>query len=202
MKTYSVSFGQKIPIANCRVRNNETGKFVPAILYEYDCKDKEDIEEIKNLAGDWKFKGVVLDGMQIKKNVQEGQTIEFPNRFYALKDLGDETIGISFLYKRTNKLSKTNSLAVKFIETSPDKTYKYVGQAMLACHALSAMNDGYDRFEIRFPIDAAVPFYKEKCGFKDGEDEYTLEMTAKEIKKFLKKVFFKTHSKIEDIRRR
>ena len=201
MKIFSVSFGQKFPIASCKVKNNETGKFVPAILYEYDCNDPEDIREIESLSNEWKFKNAILDGMNTKKNVAEKYGLKAPSSFYALKDSKDQIIGISYLFKRTGKVSNDACLTVKFIETKPNKIYKYAGQAMLASHALNALNDRYDKFEIRFPTDEATLFYKDKCGFKDGEDKYTLEMATIEIKKFLRKMFFRTHGRIKDIRR-
>ncbi|MBQ8635020.1 hypothetical protein IJ425_02575 [bacterium] len=194
MNIHTVSFGTKIPTMTCKVKNNETGKFVPATLYEYDCSEQADIIEIEQLPNNWGFKKVISNGMLAKKKAREKFDIDTKTYFYALKDETGKTIGISYLYERDN------AQAVKFIETDPEKEYKFAGQTMLAGHALATMNDKFDRFEIRFATDEATPFYTHKCGFKRGEDKYSLEMTAKDVKKFLRKIFFRTHGKVKDIR--
>lgn len=163
-------------------------------MYEYDCKDLEDIKEVEELPTGWGFKEVISNGMRTKKAAKEKYNIDTETSFFALKDKANKTLGISYLYKRDN------TLAVKFIQTDPTKAYKYAGQAMLAAHALTAMNDNCDKFEIRFATDEATPFYVHKCGFKRSEDKYSLEMKAKDVKTFLRKILFRTHGKIEDIR--
>ena len=194
MNISSISFGKKIPTVNCKVKNNETGKYVPATLYEYNCQDIEDIKEVENIPNKWGFKDFILNGMKTKKAAREKYGIDTETSFFVLKDPNDRTIGLSYLYTRDNEL------AVKFIQTDPEKLYKYAGQAMLAGHALTAVNDHYDKFTVRFATDEATPFYIHKCGFKRSKDIYSLEMQAKDVKKFLTKMFFRTHGKIEDIR--
>ena len=194
MNISPISFGKKIPTISCKVKNNETGKYVPATLYEYDCRDTEDINEVENIPNKWGFKDVILNGMKTKKAANEKYGVDTETSFFVLKAPDDETIGLSYLYHRDNEL------AVKFIQTAPDKKYKYAGQTMLAGHALIAMNDHFDKFAVRFATDEATPFYTHKCGFKRSKDIFSLEMTAKETKKFLRKIFFRTHGKVEDIR--
>ena len=36
----NISFGKKIPLTTCQIQDKKTGKFVPATLFEYDCKDE------------------------------------------------------------------------------------------------------------------------------------------------------------------
>ena len=194
MNISSISFGKKIPTVSCKVKNNVTGKYVPATLYEYDCLDIDDIKEVESIPYRWGFKDVILNGMKTKKAAKEKYGIDTETSFFVLQDQYNRTIGLSYLYERDNEL------AVKFIQTDPDRMYKYAGQVMLAGHALTAMNDHYDKFAVRFATDEATPFYIYKCGFKRSKDVYSLEMTAKETKKFLRKIFFRTHGKIEDIR--
>ena len=193
MNIQSISFGKQIPTISCKVKNNDTGKFVPATMYEYDCFDAEDIKDVEELPS-WGFKDVILNGMKTKKAAREKYGSDTETSFFVLKNEKGETLGLCYLYDRDN------IPAIKFIQTNPNKKYKYAGQTMLAGLALKAQNDKKDKFEIRFATDEAKPFYIYKCGFKRGKDIYSLEMTTKELKKFLVKIFFRTHGKIEDIR--
>ena len=42
----NISFGKKIPIAQCQIQNLATKKFEPATIYELDCHDESDLLEV------------------------------------------------------------------------------------------------------------------------------------------------------------
>ena len=189
-----ISFGKKIPVTTCKVRNNETRKFVPARLYEFDCKDEADIQEVKNLPLGWSFATTISSEMRAKKVAREKYDISTGHSFYVLKDNNYSTIGICSL-----KNDKDN-FGVKFIETLTNGTCKYAGQAILASLALLALHDKRDKFEIRYPTDEAKDFYTSKCGFKQGDNLYHLQMDKKGMKKLVKKVQQRTHARVVDIR--
>ncbi len=195
MNIQSLSFGKKIPIATCRVKNNETRKFEPATLFEYDCTDMDDINEVYGLPDSWSFKYVISNGMRDKWKIKDEYDVDIPASFFVLKNSSNKTIGVSYLEDRDNHS------ALKFIQTDPSKKYKYAGQAILASHALTSLNDNFDKFEVRYPTDDAFSFYKDVCGFKDVGEKYSIELDKKGMKTFLRKFQFRTLGRVFDVRK-
>ncbi len=195
MNIQSVSFGKKIPIATCRVKNNETMKFEPATLFEYDCADSEDIFEVRGLPDEWSFKEAISSAMIQKRKTMDNHGFNLPTHFFVLKNPSNQTIGISYLE------DKDNHSALKFIQTDPSKRYKYAGQAILASHARTSLNDSCDKFVVRYPADDVMPFYKDVCGFKDSDEKYSVELDKKGMKNFLRKFQFRTLGRVFDIRK-
>ncbi len=193
MQIQSVSFGKKIPVASCKVKNNHTGKFERAKLYEYDCKDLADLQEFAKLPDYWGFKDAILSGMCEKKVVLDKHNVSTGVSYFVLQDKNDETIGIC-----SAKKSLTD-YGVKLIQTTPLKSHKYTGQAMLAALALVGLKENRNKFEIKYPTDEAMTFYTDKCCFQKGESKYHLEMDRRGMKKLLRKVQARTHSQIVDI---
>ncbi len=193
MQIHSVSFGKKIPVAACRVKNNQTGKFERAKLYEYDCKDIEDLKEFASLPDYWGFKNAILSGMCEKKVALDKHNVSTGVSYYVLKDNQDETIGIC------SAKNDSDDYGVKLIQTTPTKSHKYTGQAMLAALALVGLNENRTKFEIRYPTDEAMMFYTDKCGFKKGESKYHLEMDRRGMKKLVRNVQARTRSQIVDL---
>ena len=190
----SISFGQKIPVAECKVKDIKSDKFVPVRMYEYDCKDQSDIDEVRNLPSCFGYKTAIATDMETKKKAKEKYSIDTGVSHYIMQTEDGNPLGIASV--RNNE----ETYGVKFIQTSQHSTHKYVGQAMLASMAKIAMNDNREKFEIRFPTNEAMGFYTHKCGFKHGESHYHLEMSQKDMKKFIFKTQLKTHSTIIDTR--
>ncbi len=188
-----ISFGKKIPVVSCKVKNNNTGKFEPAKLYEYDCKDTTDLEEFAKLPDYWGFKYAILSGMCEKKVYSDKHNLDTGVSYYVLKDKNEDTLGICSVK------NDCDDFGVKLIQTTPAKTHKYVGQAMLASLAILGLNDNRNKFEIRYPTDEAMFFYTDKCGFKKGESKYHLEMDRKGMKKLVRNVQARTRSQIVDL---
>ena len=64
----NISFTAKIPVSTCKVQDTITKEYVPATIFEYDCKDESDIEEIAHLneAGFWKYMHAYLNTAMYK----------------------------------------------------------------------------------------------------------------------------------------
>ena len=191
---YSISFGKKIPVTTCKVKDLTTKKYVPVKMYEYDCKDIEDIKEVENLPSHFGYKKVIADEMKTKKAAWEKYSLGTGVSHYVMQDNKGVVLGIASV-----KVQDSVN-GVKFIQTSQNRTHKYIGQTMLASLSKIALNDGKEKFEICFPADDAISFYTNKCGFKHGKSFYHLEMSPKDMKKFVFKTQLKTHSPIVDIR--
>ena len=67
----SISFGKKIPITSCQVQDKTTGNFLPATLYEYDCKDEQDILEVVFTGKQWYFSNSIIKNMEKKLKLNE-----------------------------------------------------------------------------------------------------------------------------------
>ncbi|MBE7705301.1 MAG: hypothetical protein E7Z90_05775 [Cyanobacteria bacterium SIG29] len=195
MQLSSISFGKKIPVVKGKVKQLETGRFVNVKLYEYDCMDAEDIIEVKNLpCNKWSFCLPISNGMVEKKYAREKFSIDTGYSYYTLQDDNKNTVGIVAVK------DSDDYLGVKFIETDRGSKYKYSGQALLASLALMALRDKKNIFEIRFPTDEAIPFYVDKCGFKQENNSMHLSMNPKDMKKFVKRTQKRIHSPLIDIR--
>ena len=191
----SVSFGRKIPIAECKVKDIKSGRYVPVKMYEFDCTEQSDIDEVKNLPSNFYFyKTAIATEMETKKRAKEKYSIDTGVSHYVMQSRNGEILGIACV--RNNE----ETYGVKFIQTTQNSTHKYIGQTMLATMAKLALDDNRKKFEIFFPTDEAMDFYTKKCGFKKGDSYRNLEMYQKDMKKFIFRTQLKTHAPIVDIR--
>lgn len=192
MNVISLSFGKKIPISQCQIKNTETNKFVPATFYELDCHDESDVEELRDLKGKWQFLGSIFYNMLAKNAYYKKTQRETPNKFYILESNNKEIVGLCQAENRNNNIS------VNLLESAPDKKYKYVGQTMLASMGNQVINNGGQQLIINHPTIDAYKFYTKKCKFKNGFNA-TLKMNQNEIEHLIKRTERRTHGKIIDI---
>lgn len=188
-----ISFGRKIPITQCQIKDIEQDKFVPATFYEVDCKDKEDIFEIASIPGQWNFKSTIVFNMLSKNRCQNIDSFEKKPSFYILQEQEGEILGISQVKKDGKNFS------VQFIESKQDNKHKYVGQTMLASLGLHILKKHGDRLTISSPVDNAKQFYIDKCGFKTCYDG-NFKMNTKHIQRFIRQTQKKTQAPLMDIR--
>lgn len=83
----SISFSGKIPIGTCKIRDKATLEYISATCYEYDCKDKSDIEDFKNRqkkGGGAPFNGAIEDSMEEKTEKPDA------NKFHHIYTLETE----------------------------------------------------------------------------------------------------------------
>ncbi len=63
-----ISFGNKIPISKTQVFNDKKQKFEEAVLYEYDGKNRSDVDELTEHTGDWEYKYRIAAELLTKYN--------------------------------------------------------------------------------------------------------------------------------------
>lgn len=193
MQISSISFGKQIPVVNCQVKDNRTGEYIPVTMYEYDCYDQEDIEEVRNLPEFWTYNKAIANDMSEKKYCLEKLYSDAGISCYVLKTKKNETIGI------TSVRNSRNRSEVKLIQTAQNGRYKYAGQAMLASLALIALNDRKSTFKILYPTNEAMDFYRKKCKFKKIKKSSNLEMNEKGMRSFVKRTQLRTHAPLIDV---
>ena len=173
-----VSFGKKIHIIDCPIKNNRTGKFEFASFVKFDCADYSDIEEVKKADGHWRFKNPILLKM---KNVFETKDVFTPSySFYAIENTQNEIVGLA----QTKDCG--GDLVLDFIESSPKQKYKFVGQNMVAALCKIALENNFKRLYVPNPIDSAHDFYTKKCSFKDTKDKSSLALSRFGMRRLLK----------------
>ncbi len=188
----NISFGQRIPTATCNILDTKENKFVSALICEYDCYDKSDIDKIASVDGDWDHKDTIVDNMKSKhsdiKRCKGNDT-----RIYTLENDEGEILGMTCV----DDLEKNTE--VRFIESRCDHRYKYVGQNLLATLGQGVLNGRQNRLIIRSAVASAFDFYEKVCGFKDiGQSN--LEMNRFDIHKFIKRTEERTQSPIVNFR--
>ena len=181
----NISFGQKIPIAKCTVKDTYTNQKTDGYISELDCKDTSDILRISSLPDTWEFQETISLNMKDKysahKNGRDNQT-----KFYILENENGEILGISCIDDRPK------SLEVRFIESRDDHRYKFVGQNLLATLAKQVLDSRQQKLIIRSSISSAYDFYEKICGFKPAKF-CDLEMIRQDIPSFIRR----TNEKIE-----
>ena len=195
MTIQNISFGKKIPIAKCSIKNRLTRKYVPATCYEIDCKDEADYVEIANLKKKWNFKKSLSDAMERKHDDMLTGIGLYKNRhFYTMQtDSDNQIVGIC----QTEKGCKDIELI--HLETSPNKKYKYTGQGLLAILGIIGEKEKADNIYIPFPVDSARAFYTDKCGFKNCQSNDGLYMNKKRFGLFRQQVEKRMQAPILDI---
>jgi hypothetical protein len=195
MNISPVSFGKKIPITQCKIRDNSQGKFIPATFYEVDCKDMEDIDEINNLKGKWEFRKTITKKMEdIHNLLKTDKNHRNDYGFYVLQKDGGEIVGLSEVRK------SFPDLRLEYIESENEGKYKYIGQTMMASLGEVARREKLKRIYIPIPVESAVPFYKDKCGFREVKDSAALVMNINKTKRLTELAEEKTNAPIIDVR--
>lgn len=155
-----VTFGKQIPLIRCNVQDNKTKQFVPATLYETDCKNISDYETVSKAKGDWRFKNFILSNMRNKMLVNNIPGLNTSDKFYLLKtDADNSLIGI------VQTCNKKDKVCIKYIESKQDGKYKYAGQNMVASLAQNSIKGNGRILIVDAPIASAIPFYIAK-GFR------------------------------------
>lgn len=185
-----ITFGRKIPIMQCQVQNIKTKNFVPATVYEYDCEDKHDADNIDKISGYWIFKPQIFFQAQDKHCFPQ----KYKNtKIYSLETNAGETLGMMVLDKEDNN-NNVDVLETKFLSG-----HKYVGKSLLAAAAQETLKGEYKKLTITYPIPEVRDFYIDSCGFHETSGR-PLEMDKKELPALIKQTEAKTQTKIIDLR--
>ena len=189
----AVSFGRKIPVATCQVKDKEKDKFTKAIVYEFDCKDRSDMEELKDMDGYWDFKTALYNDMLHTR----GRKLKGGNdntRYFVMEDKkSKDIIGISEV---STEGTKTN---IDYIESENEHKYKYVGQTLIAAIGTEVLYSGGTKLTVDCPIRTALSFYEKTCKF-DKSPKGKLQFEEKGLKKFIKRTEKRTKSKILNVK--
>ena len=189
-----VSFGKKIPIMKCQIKDIKQNKFVSAKLSKYDCKDYNDIVDVSRSCPNWCFINSILNDMYTK--YVQGGTEKFSSDFYILEN--EEGKAIGFCETKSSKES-TN---VEYIVSKHNNNYKYIGQALMAMVGKAVLDRGAFRLYVANPAPSASGFYVNKCDFSRIDESSLLSPLYLEkdgIERFIDKFQCRTESKILDI---
>ena len=174
-----IHFGKKIPVSNCKIKDIQRNKAVDATLYEFDCQDFSDIEEVMNIQGEWNYKEDVVSRMLNVYNTKNFKKSSMA--FYTMENPQGEVIGLSQIKK------ENPDIVLNYLESKQDGKYKYIGQNLISFLCNMALEEGYKRIYIPIPTKSAYDFYTKKCGFKKIWHDCALAMSQIRMKIFKKK---------------
>lgn len=180
MSLSQIHFGKKIPIANCQIKDIQQNKPVEATLYEFDCKDYSDIEEVENIGLGWNYREDILVRMLNVYNTKNFRKSSVS--VYALEDKDGKIVGLAQIKK------ENPDLVLNYIESKSDGKYKYIGQNLISAMCKAALDDGYKRIYIPIATASARDFYIKKCGFKEITNDWALAMPERRMKRFQKRL--------------
>ena len=191
MNISSISFGRKIPRYTCQIQDKATGEFLPATIYEYNCKDESDYKEIKKLNRKWLFKDNIAHCMEVKHSVQSLFNEKSNDSFFSMQ-VGKDIVGLA-------QVCTLNGISnIDYITTKPRNPYKYVGQTLIAGIGKHMLKKNGYQMTVETAIDDAIPFYQ-KIGFKEFGD-YLFRMNRDDIETLIEITEFQTEAPILDKR--
>ena len=191
MKMNNISFGAKLPVATCQIYNKKTKEFDSATVFEHDCKDSFDVDYFRNAPGKWKYQREIAEDAEMKFYYPG---IFTNSRFYSIEN--EDQIPIRMI-----EFDKYDDCAdVQLFETKQRNKYKYTGSNLLATIAKEGLKEGKTSLIISDPVESAMKFYEEKCGFKRIIGTPQLELDAKGMEDLISKTENKTQGNIIDLR--
>ena len=184
LQRHTISFGKKIPVAQCNIVNKKTNQNTRATVFEYDCKDKEDIIELKKIAesGSFEYGYCVYFNAEEKYSSQIYYYDEFG--IYTIENSDGETIGICST--RENE-DETN---INFIETEHEK-YRFIGRSFIELLGKKTLDNNRKWLFLRNVQEGAKEIYK-RWGFHPQENiengKLDMSMSTCEIEKFIEDI--------------
>lgn len=175
MNICPVSFGKKLYLDKCQIKDNEQNKFVPASLVQFDCNDISDVDEMFAGGQKWQFRQAVACQMYHANDTKDIQTSSYS--FFAIENSQKEIVSIAQV-KRFGR-----DLVLDILESEPDKKYKYCGINMISFLKKYALSNNFKRIYIPNPVKTAKDFYTKKCGFREVRNSTALELTKHNFKK-------------------
>ena len=169
MKISEISFGRKIPITICKLKDIRQDKFIDAEICEYDCFDKSDIEEVQKTKGNWFFLKPFIKAMEEENYLKNKGNIIPKYHFYTVEAF-NKILGFAQVSKERPKIK------IEYLESDPDKKYKYVGQSLMKMISEMGIDEIYEKIYVPVPVKDACDFYK-KCGFKEVKRANSLELS-------------------------
>ena len=187
MNNIAISFGKKIPKMQFYIQRKDTEEFVPAIFSEVDCKDEDDYTDVKTLDRKWTFKDYIAQRISEKNSLQQYFKKLSDTSVYEMQDASGQIIGLAQTETRNGVCN------IEYIESKHNNEYRYVGQSMVAAIGREALDKKCYKLTVDAPIDEAMPFYINACGFKKYGD-FSLKMNLAEIYRLIKQSELDTQS--------
>ena len=186
-----ISFGKKIPIMQCCIKDMENNKRIPATVCEYDCQTSEDAEDILYMGGNWHFHINMACDMREKYIKENFDGEKSPAHFYLMENPNGKTVAIC------ETVEKDNEISIKYVESERDFGHKYCGKTMLAALGKKLLNNHGKRLYIPSALFDAHDFYVKGCGFEEINDSpHKLQMMPEQIDKFISATELQTGGKI------
>ncbi len=189
MNNFSISFGKRIPKMQFQIQRKDTNEFEPAIFSEVDCKDEEDYSEVKSLDRRWTFNEHIAKGIAQKSTSQKYLREKSNISVYEMQDRNGHIIGIAQTQTRNGVCN------IEYIESKPNNEYRYVGQSMVAAIGKETLDKKCYKLTVDAPVDDAMPFYINACGFRK-QGEFSLKMNIAQMCKLIKQTELNTLSPI------
>ncbi|MBR6162512.1 hypothetical protein IKQ26_01295 [bacterium] len=178
-----ISFKSKIPVSECQVYDRQNKTFIPATLYEFDCRDYSDLQHFKHNVYKWTYMPGFISNMRIKfmhlcHNTGDRRVLD-ANKFYSLELPDNRIVGFC------ETVDFRNSTNVYYLETDGERRYKYAGQSILASLSKQMLNSKVNQeMTVNAPARSARNFYIDKCGF-DIRGEKALYLDRKGMSDFV-----------------
>ena len=190
----NISFGKKIPIAQCQIQNIKTGEFEPATVYELDCTEESDLLETRKPKSNWEYANYIHENMSDKYRYGSFSQDFDDCYFYILQDKNGNTIGMA----QTEEIYE-DAYDLAYLDTKKGKPYTFVGQTLLATVAREVQKKSGDILSVFGAVDSAINFYQKVCGFKIGEFDKPY-ISAEDIPNFIKQTEERTNAKIINLK--
>ncbi len=190
MKINNISFGTKIPLQKCKIRDNKNNEFIDATFYEILLDNACEIEEVRKLK--IPFASDIAQNMdsQLKHKASDACA---RRHYYALGVDNGDIAGICQCEKINDKIYVT------YLASEQNGEYKYVGQNILASLGKDLLNANGEAVKIIPPIiQTAVEFY-EKCAFRECSP-YGMVMQSEDIPSFIQMTEKKTGAPIINLK--
>jgi len=194
MQISAISFGKKIPIMQCSIKDVEKNKIIPATVYEYDCQCSSDIEDILYAGRDWYYNMSIAADMQDKYEQENFKEQKSPFHFYVMENQNGKMVALC----ETQETDK--DIQVEYIETKHDSEQKYCGKTMLATLGKKVLDNNKKRLMIIAPLQDVLDFYINGCGFSSFPNIFELNMEQNQIRDFVSKTEAQSGGKILDIK--
>ena len=184
LQGHTISFGRKIPVAQCNIMDKKTNQNTRATVFEYDCKDKEDIDELEKIAESGRFEY----GYCVYFNAEEkySSQIYYYDEFgiYTIENSNGKTIGICSTRENENE---TN---INFIETEHEK-YRFIGRSFIELLGKKTLDNNRKWLFLRNAQEGAKEIYK-RWGFHPQENiengKLDMNMPTSEVEEFIENI--------------
>ncbi len=175
-----VSFGKKVPIMQCSIKDVQRKMTVPATIYEYDCQCSSDIEDMLYAGRDWFYNINLACDMKDKYEKENFMDEISPRHFYVMENQNGKMLALC----ETKEVD--SDIQVEFIETEHNKEQKYCGKTMLAALGKKVIENNGSKLMINIPLNSAFDFYVQGCGFNTlSGNSLKLQMEKHKIKNFI-----------------